>query len=437
MASLQPVRGTHDILPDAMRLQRHIIDSTRKAVQRYGFEEMATPIFEFSDVFARTLGDVSDIVTKEMYSFVDRGGEAVTLRPENTASICRSLISNGLTQELPWKVFYAGPMFRYERPQKGRLRQFHQVGIELLGAPQAQGDIEVIAASAAVLRALGLWERVSLEINSLGDAESRAAYRSALLTFLQDYRQDLSEDSQLRLERNPLRILDSKNERDQRILEKAPIYRHYLNASSEEFFLKVLDGLTALGLRFVVNPRLVRGLDYYTHSCFEISASELGAQKTVLAGGRYDGLVHMMGGPDVAGIGWAAGIERLSLLVASSVAPPKPRPVAIIPIGSQAERQSLVVAETLRNAEFAVDMAYSGNLAKRMKRANKIEAIAALLLGEDELKRNTVTIRDLGSGSQVELPLDRAVAHLKLLCNQQGGDSSEALEKVESISAAR
>ena len=402
-SSLQPVRGTHDLLPaDAVR-HRAVVESARDVALRYGYSEMATPIFEFSDVFRRSLGDTSDVVTKEMYTFTDKGGEEVTLRPEGTAGVARAVISNGLAQDLPLKFFYAGPMFRYERPQKGRLRQFHQIGIELIGVAQPLADIEVIACGAAILRELGVLDRAVLEINTLGDAESRRAYRDVLVDYLRQFWNELSEDSRLRLERNPLRVLDSKDEGDRRIIAEAPLYSDYLTTAAREFFAEVTAGLDALGIRYQLNPRLVRGLDYYGHTAFEITAEELGAQKTIMAGGRYDGLIAEMGGPPTPGIGWAGGIERIGTLIAEPPAPP--RPITVVPIGTAAEREGLILADRLRRSGFVIDLGYSGNLGKRLKRANKLNARAAIILGADELAKGAATLRDLDSGVQEEVPL--------------------------------
>jgi histidyl-tRNA synthetase len=403
MSTLQPVRGTHDILPGEMRRHRAVVDTARDVAERFGYQEMSTPIFEFSDVFKRTLGDTSDIVTKEMYTFTDRGGETITLRPENTAGVARALISGGLSQNLPLKYFYSGPMFRYERPQKGRLRQFHQIGIELLGVAQPFGDVEVITVGVQILRELGAFDRCVLELNTLGDGESRNAYRAALVDYLSGFRDKLSEDSRSRLERNPLRILDSKDEGDRRIIADAPVYTDYLNAASRDFFDTVKQGLDALGIAYELNPRLVRGLDYYSHTCFEITCAELGAQSTVLAGGRYDGLIEQMGGSKTAGVGWAGGIERAAMLLSAD--PPSRRPVAIVPVGAEAEIPALKLAVELRGAGFAVELGYGGNVGKRMKRANKLNARAAVLIGSDELARQAATLRDLDSGEQEEVPL--------------------------------
>ncbi|HEU0071950.1 MAG TPA: histidine--tRNA ligase [Alphaproteobacteria bacterium] len=403
MASLQPVRGTHDLLPEDSRRHRYITDLARFVAGRFGFDEIVTPIFEFTDVFKRTLGDTSDIVTKEMYTFEDKSGDMLTLRPEGTAGVARAFISGGLTNDLPLKFFYTGPMFRHERPQKGRLRQFHQIGVELLGVATPQGDIETIALGAEILRALGVLEKTQLEINTLGDKESRDAYRAVLIEYFSGFADKLSEDSRSRLERNPLRILDSKDEGDKAIVAGAPSFADHLTPAAQEFFDKVMSGLEALGIGFTVNPRLVRGLDYYCHTAFEFTTTALGAQGTVLAGGRYDGLIATMGGPQTPGVGFAAGVERLAMLAEG--APEAERPVAVIPIGAGAEETALQVTHVLRQNGIAADLGYSGNLSKRMKRANKLNARFAVILGEDELARGAATLRDLDSGEQAEVPL--------------------------------
>jgi histidyl-tRNA synthetase len=403
MPSLQPVRGTQDLLPDAARRHRQVSETARANAALYGFDEIVTPIFEFTEVFARPIGEHTDIVAKEMYTLKDRGGEDLSLRPENTAGVVRAVLSNGLTQATPLKFFYTGPMFRYERPQKGRFRQFHQIGVELLGVAQAQADIEVIALGHRILTALGIGERVVLELNTLGDPESRAAYRDALVAYFSSRRSELSEDSQRRLDANPLRILDSKDPDDIRLNADAPAFDRYLSDGSLGFFAQVRGGLERLGVDYRLSPRLVRGLDYYCHTVFEFVTTDLGAQGTVLAGGRYDGLVELMGGPPMAGVGWAAGIERLALLIAEP--PPPARPVALVPVGEQGEALALTIAENLRGAGFAVDLGYSGNVSRRMRRANRVNARVALLIGDDECAKNVVTWRDLDSGEQEEVPL--------------------------------
>ncbi len=403
MANLQPVRGTRDILGEEMRRHRHVVETARAVAELYGFQEIATPIFEFSEVFKRTLGDTSDIVTKEMYSFTDNSGEQLTLRPENTAGVARAVISGGLAQHVPLKFYYAGPMFRYERPQKGRYRQFHQIGIELIGVPEPLADVEVIAAGAHILDRLGVLKDTTLELNTLGDMESRLAYREALVAYLRQHVDQLSADSRVRLDRNPLRILDSKDEGDIAIIRNAPKLPDFLNETSRKFFDAVRRGLDKLGIAHVWNPYLVRGLDYYAHTAFEFTTKRLGAQSAVLAGGRYDGLIAQMGGPELPGVGWAAGVERLAMLL--EAAPPARRPVAVVPIGPEAEDVALTLSEDLRRSGYPVELGYRGNLSKRMKAANKVNARVAVLLGEDELKRGTATVRDLDTGEQAEVPL--------------------------------
>jgi histidyl-tRNA synthetase len=401
--ALQPVRGTQDILPAAMRRYRAVVETARQHAVRFGYEEIATPIFEFTEVFKRPIGETTDIVMKEMYSFADKGGEEVTLRPENTAGVVRAVIANGLTQTLPLRFFYHGPMFRYERPQKGRFRQFHQIGVELIGVREPQGDVEVIVLGADVLRGLGVLARTELRLNTLGDMESRSGYRDALVKYFGAHARKLSEDSRKRLERNPLRILDSKDEADVALSAGAPHFEDYLTPASHDFFRRVREGLDALGIRYVLDPRLVRGLDYYSHTAFEFVTTELGSQGAVLAGGRYDGLMGVMGGPETPGVGWAGGIERLSLMIAEP--PPPPRPIALVPIGAEAEALTLKLAQELRRDGFAVDLAYSGNLQKRMRRADRIKARAAVIVGEDELKSSQVALRDLDAGTQTEVSL--------------------------------
>ena len=413
MPALQPARGTQDLLPETARRHRRVAETARGLAALYGFAEIATPVFEFTEVFARPIGEHTDIVAKEMYTFTDRGGEEVTLRPENTAGVVRAVLSNGLTQSTPLKFFYSGPMFRYERPQKGRFRQFHQIGVELIGVAQPQADIEVIALGQRILRMLGIADRVVLELNTLGDLESRAAYRNALVGYFSARVSELSEDSRRRLERNPLRILDSKDPGDQRLAAEAPDFAEYLNDSSREFFARVRDGLDRLGIGYRLNPRLVRGLDYYTHTAFEFVTTDLGAQGTVIGGGRYDGLVELMGGPAMPGVGWAAGIERLALLIGEP--PAGLRPVALVPLGEAAERLALKLAEELREAGLAVDLGYSGNLARRMRRADRIGARAAVLIGDNELAQNAATVRDFDSGAQELVPLGELSMRLKAL----------------------
>ncbi|NQV85220.1 MAG: histidine--tRNA ligase [Rhodospirillales bacterium] len=410
MSDLTPPRGTHDLLPEDQRRHRHIGNTACATAGLYGFEEISTPIFESTNVFSRTLGETSDVVTKEMYSFEDKKGRPLALRPEGTAGVARAFISHMRSQPLPLKLFYQGPMFRYERAQKGRQRQFHQFGVELLGVSEPLGDVEVITLGAHILDALGVADKVRLQINTLGDTDTRQAYREILVAYLKGHQDDLSPDSQDRLTRNPLRIFDSKDEGDQHILKGAPKLTDHLNAASKDFFDAVCNGLDAAGVAYDLNPGLVRGLDYYGHTAFEFVTDTLGAQGTELAGGRYDGLIETMGGPSTPGIGWAAGIERLALMITE---PPAPAlAISVIPVGDEAKAEALILALQLRRAGFSVDLGFSGNLKKRLNRANNANARAAVLLGEEELARGVATVRDMKTGEQTEIGLSALEDHL-------------------------
>jgi len=409
----QPVRGTHDLLPEDFARHCYVRDTARDVAQAFGYAEMATPIFEFTEIFARTMGESSDVVSKEMYSFESRGGESMTLRPEYTAGICRSFISNGLQQNVPFKAFAAGPMFRYERPQKGRQRQFHQIDVECIGAAEAKADIEVIAIGDAILQKLDVRDKCVLEINTLGDTDSRQAYRQTLVEYFSDHMADLSDDSKDRLTRNPLRILDSKDKGDRLLVEAAPVFTDYLNGFSADFFAEVLEGLSLLGIEYKLNRRLVRGLDYYTHTAFEFVTDALGAQGALIAGGRYDGLIETLGGKPTPGIGWAGGMERLAMLATDIPAPM--RPIAVIPVGDVAVPVATKIAHDLRLQGLSIEMAFKGNVGKRMKRANKLNARAAVLIGEDELARNCCTLRNLDAGEQQEVALDDLASALMSL----------------------
>lgn len=411
MVKLQPVRGTRDLLGNESLVQRYVINTAQKISERYGYEPIDTPVFEFTDVFKRTLGNASDIVTKEMYTFEDKGGDSLTLRPEGTAGIARAMLSGGLLNQIPLKWSYSGPMFRHERPQKGRLRQFHQVGVELIGVAEPIGDIEVIDLARAYLDELGVLPFTTLEINTLGDSESRNSYREALVSYLEDFRNKLSVESQTRLDQNPLRILDSKNEDDKKIITNAPPYTDYLNSESNSFFNSVISGLEDLNIPYKLNPRLVRGLDYYCHTAFEFTTTSLGSQGTVLAGGRYDNLITMMGGNPTPGIGWAAGVERLSMLATSK--PDRRRAIMVIGIGAAGEQRAVKLAKDLRQAEFKIELNYRGGLKRGLRRANKIEASAAVFLGDEELSRRGVTVRNLDDGSQTEVKLSELKDYLQ------------------------
>jgi histidyl-tRNA synthetase len=408
---LQPPRGTHDLIGEDQRRHAHVVDTARRIAATYGFDEWSTPIFEDTRVFSRTLGETSDVVTKEMYTFNDRGGDSITLRPEATAGVCRALVTNGLTQSLPQKVFFAGPMFRYERPQKGRYRQFHQIDIELIGPSEPLADAEVIACGWAILQALGVAGDTVLEINTLGDKESRAAYRDALVAYFTQHQAALSQDSLDRLDRNPLRILDSKDEGDRRIVANAPLIADHLTDAAAAFYASVRAWLDRFGVPFRENPRIVRGLDYYGHTAFEFVTDKLGSQGTVMGGGRYDGLVQEMGGPSTPAVGWAAGIERLAMLLDN---PPRaPAPVAVVPIGEAAEAAALGILQALRAAGVRAEMAYRGNLRRRMERANRIGARAAVILGEDDQAQGVAQVKNLATGEQEAVALADIAARLR------------------------
>lgn len=410
MSKLQPVRGTSDLLPADMARHRFVVDNARSTSIRYGFQEMATPIFEFTDVFSRPLGASSDVVTKETYSFEDRGGERITLRPENTAGVVRAMISGGLTQSLPLKFFYAGPMFRYERPQKGRMRQFHQVGIEYLGPTDALADAEIIACGARVLADIGVLDKCVLHLNSLGDSQSRLAYRTALVDYLGKHEDALTDDSKHRLVVNPLRILDSKDAGDRQIVADSPRLQDHLNDVSKVHFETLIKALDAASIVWEFDPLLVRGLDYYCHTAFEFITDALGTQGTVLGGGRYDSLSEMLGGPAIAGVGWAAGIERLAMLAnEGKIAIPQ---LAVVAADSDSNQSAFQLAETLRDAGFSVELPITSNMGKKMKKLDKAGIKIAVILGGDEIERNVIQLRNLVDGTQDEVARDALVGVL-------------------------
>ena len=408
---LQAVRGTHDHLHIDMYNYNYIVNIVSRISAYYGFKPISTPIFEFSNVFKRTLGESSDIVTKEMYTFKDKGEEEITLRPEGTAGVVRAIISNGLAQEMPFKAFYHGPMFRYERPQKGRLRQFHQVGIELLGVKKEQADVEVIACANQVIKELNIQKSSKLNINSLGNIDDRKKYIKDLTDYLKNYKNKLSKDSLIRLEKNPLRILDSKSEDDISIIKNAPKLNEYLNNSSRENFKLVLEGLDNLNIKYLINENLVRGLDYYNDTTFEFITDKLGSQSAIIAGGRYDGLMKQMGGSDIPGIGWAGGIERLILL--STIKMMKNKHISIIPVGEENINICFDLAQRLREKNISVEMSYSGNLKKRLKNANKLASNYAIIIGTEEINNNSALVRNLETGEQDKIILPKIIKHIE------------------------
>lgn len=403
MSKYQSVRGTRDLLPSLKSIFRSIEEKAYKTAQNYGFKEIETPIFEFSEVFHRSLGETSDAVSKETYTFTDRGGDSITLRPEGTAGVVRAYVSEGLAQHNPIKLYYFGPMFRYERPQKGRFRQFYQIGVEVLGLENPQADVECLDLAWSILKNIGLANKVTLEINTLGDAESRKLYREALVQYLTPYRDQLSEDSKIRLEKNPLRILDSKDEGDRKIIANAPKIENYMTESAQKFFADVLAGLKALNIPFEVNPKLVRGLDYYCHTVFEFVTTELGAQGTVLAGGRYDGLAETLGGQKTPGVGWASGVDRLAELCMNltEVTPIEKNPVAIISLGDKALIEGLKIASMLRQKNHYCEVFMTGNFKKKLEKANKLKTQKAVLLFEQENGSIEYKIKNFATGEEI------------------------------------
>jgi histidyl-tRNA synthetase len=394
----RPVRGTQDMLGETADRFSHIVSTFDRVRRLYGFKRVEVPVIEPTAVFARSLGETTDVVSKEMYSFDDRGGESITLRPEFTAGICRAYLSEGWQQHGVLKLATHGPLFRYERPQKGRYRQFHQIDAEIIGAAEPAADVELLCFADQLLHELGISEGVTLTLNTLGDHGSRAAWRDALVEYFNDHRADLSEDSQTRLATNPLRILDSKDPRDRPIADAAPEIDTYLTDEALDFFGSVTEGLQAAGVAWTRNSRLVRGLDYYRHTAFEFVTDRLGAQGTVLGGGRYDGLMESLGGKPTPAVGWAAGIERLAMLID---APAVDRITAtLIPMGEAAEQMAVGLIADLRHAGIPCDLGYKGNMKKRMQRANDMGARFAIIMGDDELARGEVALKDLASGEQ-------------------------------------
>lgn len=389
----------------------HAVVAAFDRVRRlFGFRRVEVPVLEPTAVFARSLGETTDVVSKEMYSFEDRSGDSVTLRPEFTAGIARAFLTEGWQQFAPLKVATHGPAFRYERPQKGRFRQFHQLDAEVLGAAEPQADVEVLCFADQLLAELGLGDTVVCKLNTLGDPETRAAWRDALHEHFASHRSSLSEDSRDRLDRNPVRILDSKAHADWPIVDSAPVIDDFLTSEASDFFAAVTAGLDAAGVRWERAPRLVRGLDYYRHTAFEFVTDALGAQGTVLAGGRYDGLVEALGGPHTPAIGWAAGIERLSMMIGQ---PDAEKPVAvIIPLGVQAEAAATRLLADLRRSGLAAEMGWRGNMKKRMARAAASGAAHAIILGDEEVESGTAQVKDLATGEQRAVAFDMLHAAL-------------------------
>ena len=387
----QAIRGTQDIFgPDAEAFA-HVVETFERVRKLYRFRRAEMPVFEKTEVFSRSIGETTDVVSKEMYSFKDRGDESLTLRPEFTAGIARAYLTNGWQQFAPLKVATHGPLFRYERPQKGRYRQFHQIDAEIIGAGEPQADVELLVMADQLLHELGIADGVTLQLNTLGDGASREAWRTALVEYFRAHRADLSEDSQDRLERNPLRILDSKDPRDKVFTAAAPKIDDYLSAEAQDFFGRVTSGLDAAGVDWTRAPALVRGLDYYRHTAFEFVTDRLGAQGTVLGGGRYDGLMESLGGAATPAVGWAAGIERLAMLVADAgVTAEAPLGVILAIEDDRAIDFGIKALKALRTAGLSADMVASGSPRKRFDKASKINAqvLVGVSFRDDKLALN-------------------------------------------------
>ena len=416
LESLQSLRGMVDILPERTPLWQRIEATARDHFRRAAIGEIRTPLLEITELFARGIGEATDVVGKEMYTFLDRGDRSCTLRPEGTASVVRAAIQHGLLAQGPQRLWYGGPMFRYERPQAGRQRQFHQIGVELLGVADAGSDAEAIAIAWDLLADLGVGG-LELEINSLGTPDDRARYRTELVSWLEAHHDQLDPDSQHRISTNPLRVLDSKNPTTQALLAGAPTLADALAGESHARFARVRQALEALGIPFVLNPRLVRGLDYYGHTAFEITSNQLGAQATVCGGGRYDGLVEQLGGPPTAAVGWAIGLERLVLLLRQGeavVEAPAPD-LYVISRGELAEAQALVLTRLARQAGLAADRDASGSaFGKQFKRADRSGAPWAAVIGDSEAAADVVVLKDLrGEQPERQLPVLQLVALVK------------------------
>ena len=427
MSQLQSLRGMVDLLPETLQRWQAVEAVAREHFRRSGFGEIRTPLLESTDLFCRGIGEGTDVVGKEMYSFNDRGDRSCTLRPEGTASVVRAAVQHGLLSQGGQKLWYSGPMFRYERPQAGRQRQFHQIGVEWLGVASARSDVEVIALAWDLLAQLGVGG-LELEINSLGTPEDRQAYRAALVAWLEQRIDQLDADSQARLSTNPLRILDSKNPATQTLLEQAPTLADALSPESQQRFMAVQQGLTALGIPFRLNPRLVRGLDYYGHTAFEITSDQLGAQATVCGGGRYDGLIGQLGGAATPAVGWALGMERLMLVLEAAAQQNPDGPAArlvsapgpdayLVNRGEQAEAAGLALARDLRQHGLTVELDGSGSaFGKQFKRADRSGAPWALVLGDEEAERGEVRLKPLQQqGQEATVALSGITAIVELL----------------------
>lgn len=416
MGTLTALRGTRDLISPEVERWQEIEEAARRVLTAACYSEIRTPILERTELFERGVGEATDIVAKEMYTFESRSGERMTMRPENTAGVVRAFLERGLRTKFPspLKLFYLGPMFRYERPQKGRFRQFHQLGVEIIDCADPRSDAETILVACEFLREIGIAAPV-VDLNSLGDAADRDRFRADLVQFLRSVSDRLDPDSVARIERNPLRVFDSKVAATQKVLADAPVILDYLGAAAAEHFAAVQAELAALGITYRVVPQLVRGLDYYTRTTFEIQSESLGAQSTVCGGGRYDDLVEELGGPSVPAVGWALGFERLAIILDEMRGQPEPRvPLAfLVGQGAEAERAMLSVARDLRRSGVRCEISFSrAGFAKQLKAADRRRARFAVILGEEEIAKGAVAVKDLASGEQQEVSRSELAAYL-------------------------
>lgn len=404
----KPIRGTQDIFGAEAEAFAHVVETFERVRKLYRFRRAEMPVFEKTAVFSRSLGETTDVVSKEMYSFEDRGGESLTLRPEFTAGLARAFLTNGWQQHAPLKLATHGPLFRYERPQKGRYRQFHQLDAEIIGAGEPQADVELLVMADQLLHELGIADGVTLMLNTLGDAASREAWRAALVEYFRTHKAELSEDSQDRLERNPLRILDSKDPRDKPFTADAPRIDDFLSTEAQDFFGKVTDGLNAAGVKHERARTLVRGLDYYRHTAFEFVTDRLGAQGTVLGGGRYDGLIETLGGPHTPAVGWAAGIERLAMLVGQSKA--DALEVVVVAENTTCEQLAIKQVTQLRRAGVTAEAITTGSPKKRFDRARKLDPdfIFSLDVRDGALTRSAKPLRGIVARDAIQRVFDDA-----------------------------
>ena len=409
---IQSVRGTHDLYAQQLEKFKFIIEIVNTYAHIYDFNEIITPIFEFTELFLKPLGEHSDVVLKEMYTFDDRNDSSLTLRPEYTTPIIRAAISNNLLERLPTKLYGIGPMFRRERPQKGRFRQFNQINFEILGSNDMAADAELILLADDILKKIFLNKKIKLEINSLGDKDTLKKFKNNLSVYFKKYKSKLSLDAQNRIESNPLRILDSKNKNDNEICQEAPKILDFYSKEAKNKFEEIKNLLSNYSIEFEVNPNLVRGLDYYCHTVFEFKSNELGSQDTLIGGGRYDGLTKILGGPDIPGVGWAGGVERIMMLIEKDIK--VQQKTHLIVMKEDFRSYGLNILNKLRKNNIPVFFDYKYNLKKSLSFANNVNARYAIIIGEEEVKKHSYTIKDLKKNTQKTILLDPLISLLKL-----------------------